>query len=123
PAFWRIALCMAATQSAVVSLGTLWVATWLRDVAGYTQAEVARALLLFGRAADLQVRRGRSALPVLAGGVAASSFCLAALALGAQTGALLLWCLFFGSATAVVLTYSVVTRRYPATMAGRANTA
>jgi predicted MFS family arabinose efflux permease len=134
PAFWRVALCMGASQSAVVSLGTLWVATWLRDVAGYTQAEVARALLLFGvsmiagyvvfgRVADQRVRRGRSTLPVLAGGVAVSSLCLALLALGVRSGALALWCIFFGSATAVVLTYSLLTRRYPSAMAGRANTA
>jgi predicted MFS family arabinose efflux permease len=134
PAFWRIALCMGASQSAVVSLGTLWVATWLRDVAGYTQAEVARALLLFGvsmmagyvvfgRAADAQVRRGRSILPVLASGVVASSLCLALLALGVHAAALVLWCLFFGSATAVVLSYSLLTRRCPPAMAGRANTA
>src|SRR5262245_13447407 len=36
--FWRAALCMGASQMAAVSLGTLWVATWLRDVAGYSQA-------------------------------------------------------------------------------------
>ncbi len=28
-----------ASQLAAVSLGTLWIATWLRDVAGYSQAE------------------------------------------------------------------------------------
>ena len=67
PAFWRVALCMSASQFAAVSLGTLWVATWLRDVAGYSQAEVARALLAFsiamiagyigfGRAAGVRAR-------------------------------------------------------------------
>ncbi len=117
-----------------MSLGTLWVATWLRDVAGYTQAEIARALLafaiamllgylIFGRTADAWTRRGRGTLPLLAGGVLASSLCLGLLALGVRTGAPALWCVFFGSATAVVLSYPLLTRRYPREMAGRVNTA
>jgi predicted MFS family arabinose efflux permease len=134
PLFWRAALCIGASQAAAVSLGTLWVATWLRDVAGYSQAEVARALLAFavamiagylgfGRTADALVRRGRSTLPLLAGGVAVASLCLALIALGVRTGALALWCVFFGCGTAVVLSYTLLTRRYPKEMAGRVNSA
>jgi MFS family permease len=134
PAFWRVALAVGASQLAAVSLGTLWVATWLRDVAGYTQAEVARALLGFslamiagylgfGRAADRIARSGRSTLPLLAGGVAVSSLCLALLAAGVKTGALVLWSVFFGCATAVVLSYALYSRRFPKEMAGRVNTA
>jgi len=134
PAFWRMALCVGASQLATVSLATLWVATWLRDIAGYSQAEVARALLAFnvvmlvgylgfGRAADGMTRAGRSTLPLLAGGVAVASLCLALLALGVRTGALALWCAFFGGATAVVLSYSLFSRRYPKEMAGRVNSA
>lgn len=134
PAFWRVALCMGSSQLAAVSLGTLWVATWLRDVAGYSQAQVARALLLFsvvmivgylgfGRAADRMARRGRSTLPLLAGGIAVASLCLLLLAVGAKTGVLVLWSLFFGGATSVVLSYSLYSRRFPREMAGRVNTA
>jgi predicted MFS family arabinose efflux permease len=133
-AFWRVALCIGASQVAAVSLSTLWVATWLRDIVGYSPAQVARALLLFslammlgyvafGRAADARVRSGRSALPLLAGGVAAASVSLALLALGVHKGALALWCVFFGSSTAVVLSYSLFSRRYPRHMVGRVNTA
>jgi MFS family permease len=132
--FWRVALCIGASQAAAVSLATLWVATWLRDVAGYNQAQVARALLAFaiamltgyigfGRAADVFVRRGRSTLPLLAGGVTLASLALVLIVLGVRTGALALWCLFFGCATAVVLSYSLFSRRYPKEMAGRVNTA
>ncbi len=134
PAFWRVALCIGASQVAAVSLSTLWVATWLRDIAGYSPAQVARALLLFsiammlgyvafGRAADVRVRSGRSTVPLLAGGVALASVCLALLALGVRTGALALWCVFFSSSTAVVLAYSLFSRRYPQHMVGRVNTA
>ncbi len=133
-AFWRAALAIGASQLAAVSLSTLWVATWLRDVAGYGPAQVARALLLFsvammfgyigfGKAADLLARRGRSTLPLLAGGVAVASLCLALLALGVRTGALALWTIFFVGATAVVLSYALFARRYPREMVGRVNTA
>ena len=134
PLFWRAALCIGASQAAAVSLGTLWVATWLRDLAGYSQAEVARALLAFsvamiagylgfGRAADAFARRGRSALPLIFGGLALASLSLALLTFGVQRGALALWCVFFGGATAVVLSYALLTRRYPKEMAGRVNSA
>jgi len=134
PAFWRAALCIGASQMAAVSLGTLWVATWLRDVAGYSQAEIARALLafslamiagyvVFGRAADAMSRRGQSTVPLLAGGIATSSVCLLLLALGVQTGALALWCILFCGATGAVLSYPLLAKRYPKEMAGRVNTA
>jgi len=132
PAFLRLAVCVGASQSAAVALQTLWIATWLRDVAGWSPVEVARGLLAvnvsmiagylaFGRAADARQRRGRSALPLLAAGVAFSSLSLGLLILGA--GSLALWCVFVGCGTAVVLAYSIVARRYPKEMAGRANTA
>ena len=132
PAFLRLAVCVGASQCAAVALQTLWIATWLRDVAGWTPAEVARGLLAvnaamiagylaFGRAADAWQRRGRSPLPLLAGGVALSSLALGLLVLGVHS--LALWCVFVGGGTAVVLAYSITARRYPRDMAGRTNTA
>jgi len=134
PAFWRVALCIGSSQLAAVSLSTLWVATWLRDVAGYSQAQVAQSLLLFsvvmiggylgfGRVADRMVDGGRSTLPLLAGGIAIASAGLLLLVAGARTGVLVLWSVFFGSATSVVLSYSLYSRRFPKEMAGRVNTA
>jgi len=133
PGFRRIALAMAASQVASMSLQTLWMATWLRDVAGYSPPQVARGLLAanvamivgylgFGRIADLRARGGHSVLPLLAGGLALASFSLALLALGTRTGSLLLWCAFVGGSTAIVLSFSLLSRRYPKEMAGRANT-
>jgi MFS family permease len=131
--FRRVAFAMAGSQVAAMSLQTLWMATWLRDVAGYSPPEVARGLLAvnaamiagylgFGRAADLRARRGRSALPLLAGGLALASLSLALLVLGTRTGTLLLWCTFVGGSTAIVLSFSLLSRRYPKEMTGRANT-
>jgi predicted MFS family arabinose efflux permease len=134
PAFWRIALCVGANQCAVLALFTLWITTWLRDVAGYDRAGAAGALawvavslsagyLFFGRLADARARQGRSTLPLLASGVAASFICLALLTFGVTTGAVFLWaaCIFFG--TGSTLSHSIATRRFPREMAGRVNTA
>jgi predicted MFS family arabinose efflux permease len=135
PAFVRIAVCLGGSQCAAVALQTLWAATWLRDVNGYSSAEVARALLAisvamiagyigFGRAADRRMARGGSALPLLVGGVAVSSSALLVLILGARgMFAMAMWCTFVGAGTAVVLGYSMLSRNLPKEMAGRANTA
>jgi predicted MFS family arabinose efflux permease len=131
-AFRRLALFLGASQFASVALQTLWIATWLRDVAAYSPAEVARGLLavnasmiagylVFGRAADSLHRRGRNVLPLLIGGVALASLCLALLIGGVKS--LLLWCVFVAGGTAVVLAYPILSLRYPKAMAGRANTA
>jgi predicted MFS family arabinose efflux permease len=104
-------VCVGGSQSAAVALQTLWIATWLRDVAGWNPAEVARGLLAvnvamfvgylaFGRAADAWQRRGRDVLPLLAAGVALSSLSLGAIILGAHS--VVLWCVFVFGGTAVV---------------------
>jgi predicted MFS family arabinose efflux permease len=134
PAFWRVAVCVGANQCAVLALFTLWITTWLRDVAGYDRAAAAVALgwvalalsagyLFFGRLADARARRGRSMLPLLAGGVAGSVACLALITLGVTAGAVPLWaaCIFFG--TGSTLAHAIATRRFPREMAGRVNTA
>ena len=133
PGFLRLAVCLGATQFAAVALQTLWIATWLRDVAGYDRAGVGQALLVvnlaliagflaFGRLADARTRRGASALPVVAGGVALAAACLGLLAAGVTTGALVLWGAFVFFGTAATLGYSIVSRRFPKELAGRVNT-
>jgi MFS family permease len=117
-----------------VSLFTLWITTWLRDVAGYDRAGAAQGLavaaaamiagyLFFGRLADRFARRGRSQLPLFAAGVVGSLCCLAFLALGAAGAAVPLWAGFVFCGTSATLAHSIVTRRYPRDMAGRVNTA
>lgn len=138
PAFRRVALCLGASQSASVALQTLWIATWLRDVAGYDRPGVALGLLIvnlgmiagylgFGRAADRLARAGRSAFALIVGGVATASLCLALIAFGPRAGvgiaSLALWFVFVAGGTSVVLGYALLSRRYPKEMAGRANTA
>jgi predicted MFS family arabinose efflux permease len=132
-AYWRVALAIGTNQCAVVSLFTLWITAWLRDVAGFDRAAAAQGLAVvcvalvagyffFGRLADGLARRGRSQLPLFAAGVAGSLLCLGLLALSVTTGAVLLWAGFVFCGTAATLAHSIVTRRYPRDMTGRVNT-
>ncbi len=133
PAFWRVALAIGANQCAVVGLFTLWITAWLRDVAGYDRAHAAAGLawvsvaliagyLVFGRLGDAWARRGRSLLPLFAGGVAGALVCLAFLAFGVTAAPVALWSGFVFFGTGASLAHSIATRRYPRDMAGRVNT-
>jgi predicted MFS family arabinose efflux permease len=133
-AFWRIAVALGASQCAAVSIFTLWITTWLRDVAGFDRAAIAAALawvavamiggyLFFGRSADRLARAGRSQLPLFMGGVALAIAVLGLLCLGVTTLAVPLWCAFVFCGAGATLAHSIATRRYPREMAGRVNTA
>ena len=133
PALRRVAVMAGTSQSAVVALSTLWIATWLRDVAGYDRAGVGQGLLavnlaliagflVFGRLADTRTRLGASMLPIIAGGVALAAVCLGLLVLGVVQGGLVVWALFTFFGTAATLGYSMLSRRYPKELAGRVNT-
>jgi predicted MFS family arabinose efflux permease len=132
-AFRRTAVMIGTSQCAAVSLYTLWIATWLRDVAGFDRPAIGRALLVvslamivgylvFGRLADAMMRRRLSELPLVAAGLGLSSICLLLLALGVTQGALWLWAVFIFASSAATLAYSIVSRRFPKEMAGRVNT-
>jgi MFS family permease len=128
-----VALAIGSNQCAVVSLFTLWITAWLRDVAGFDRAAAAQGLAVvclaliagyffFGRIADALARRGHSLLPLFCGGVAGSLACLGFLALGVTTAAVLLWAAFVFCGAAATLAHSIAIRRYPRDMAGRVNT-
>jgi hypothetical protein len=66
-----VAIAIGTNQCAVVSLFTLWMTAWLRDVAGYDRASAANGLFwaalaliagyfFFGRLGDARARRGLS---------------------------------------------------------------
>jgi predicted MFS family arabinose efflux permease len=132
-AFRRTAIMVSTSQCAAVSLYTLWIATWLRDVAGFDRPAVGRALLVvslamiggylvFGRTADALSRRRQSEVPLVVAGLGLSSICLLMLALGVSRGALWLWSIFIFASSAATIAYSIVSRRIPKELAGRVNT-
>lgn len=133
PTFWRVALAIGANQCAVVGLFTLWITAWLRDVAGYDRAAAANGLawvalaliagyLVFGRLGDAWARRGRSLLPLFAGGVGGALACLGLITCGVTVAPVLLWAGFVFCGTGASLAHSIATLRYPRDMAGRVNT-
>jgi len=133
-AFWRVAVAIGTNQCAVVSLFTLWITAWLRDVAGYDRAAAANGLFwaavaliagyfFFGRLGDARAKRGLSALPLFVAGVAGSVAMLVLLALGVTKGAVLIWSAFVFFGTGATLAHSIATRRFSRDMAGRVNTA
>ena len=133
PAFWRVALAIGANQCAVVGLFTLWITAWLRDVAGYDRAAAANGLawvalaliagyLAFGRLGDAWARRGRSLLPLFAGGVGGALVCLGLIACGVTVAPVFLWAGLVFCGAGATLAHSIATRRYPRDMAGRVNT-
>ena len=133
-AFWRIAVSIGANQCAVVGLFTLWITAWLRDVAGYDRTAAAHALsgvalafiagyLAFGRLGDAWTRRGRSLLPLFAGGVAGALACLALITCGVTGAPFFLWAGLVFCGAGASLAHTIATRRYPRDMAGRVNTA
>jgi MFS family permease len=134
PGFWRIAGVSLTVPATTLAVNGLWVAPWLRDVAGYQRAAVASTLLamavgttlgfaLQGTVADALARRGVPPLRVLLAGSSASTLLLVGFACGVTTAAPLGWFLFALLAPSASLAYAIQTRRYDASLAGRVNTA
>ncbi|MCX7893577.1 MAG: MFS transporter [Burkholderiales bacterium] len=133
-AFWRLALVCMTVQAGFMAVQGLWVAPWLRDVAGYDRRQVADALFLlaiamtvgfatWGTVSDALARRGVEPLSVLkvAIGLSVASFC--ALAFARPEGGMVLWAMLNFFSTSAALAYSILSRGFPMALAGRVNTA
>ncbi|HXV64202.1 MAG TPA: MFS transporter [Vicinamibacteria bacterium] len=132
--FWSVAPFSVAHQGAYLSIQSLWAGPWLRDVAGLTRAEVADHLLILalgmavgfvalGYLAARFARQGLSTITVWVGAALVFETAQLAIALGWTTAAWLLWLLFGTFGAAGMLSYGILTIRFPLTMAGRVNTA
>ena len=132
--FWRVGLVSGLGAGANMALGGLWIAPWMRDVAGFSQSDIA-AMLAFsttvaivgyassGMVADWLNRRGIDTFYVFLGGAATSFSMVLLLALGVTRGlALILAVQAFAGAT-TLLSYAVLGRHFPEYLAGRFNTA
>lgn len=139
PGIRRVVIALAANQFAVVPLINLWISTWLRDVAGFEEREVAWMLaataiamiagyLGYGRIADARLRRGGTEFPVFAGSLAATLATLAPLALAGLWGrvpagfAIVLWPLFTACGMGAAVAFSMGNRRFAPEYAGRVST-
>lgn len=132
--FWRLALVCMTVQAGFMAVQGLWVAAWLRDIAGFGRREVADALSVlaivmtigfatWGTLSDTLARRGIAPLKVFkfAIGLSVASFC--ALALARPAGAMIFWSLLNLFSTSAALSYSILSRSFPRALTGRVNTA
>jgi MFS family permease len=132
--FWRVAAVCMTVQAGFLAVQGLWVAPWLRDVAGLSRDVVANYLLLmavamttgyafFGAAADRLESSGWGAARLFVVGTAISSGGLALVAAGVTTGALAIWLAINFGSPASALSYAMLSRRFPSELVGRATTA
>ncbi len=134
PGFWRVASVSMAVPASSLAVLSLWVAPWLRDVAGFDRNAVAMTLFAMaisttlgfasqGSVADWLARRGIDPIQPFKWGSAASALLLLGFACGITLAAPVVWCLFALLAPSASLGYAILTRRYDAALAGRVNTA
>ena len=133
-AFWRIAPWTTLSQTTLLSIHGLWAGPWLRDVAGFDRAGVAATLMLvsgamvvsfvcLGTAAERLSRRGIPPMRVAAAGMGCFAGVLLVILLEPIEWAVPVWILFGFFGTSGILPYAVLSQRFPAHLAGRANTA
>ena len=131
--FWRMSLVAMVVQGTFLSVQTLWISPWLRDVAGYEStggmlAAVAVAMIVgfgvSGSLSDRLARGGIDHLKVLKATYIVSIGMFALIAAGVTVAAPLIWVVYgVSSATSVTLSYPILSMRFPAGLAGRVNTA
>jgi MFS family permease len=131
--FWRLAPATIASQTAFLSVQSLWAGPWLADVAGLDERSVANHLfalaaamtagyMLLGALTERLARFGVRPIVVAAAGMLGFALVQAALAAGAAGAPLLLWIAFGFLGTCGVLPFAVLSQNFPSELAGRANT-
>ncbi|MBN2438837.1 MAG: MFS transporter [Deltaproteobacteria bacterium] len=132
--FRRIAPLTMLSQSIFMSLQGLWAARWMKDVGGFTRVEIANYLLLaavamvaghmtMGNLASRLERAGIAPSYVVGIGVGFAVLVQTTLVLGYSEMQPLIWLLFGFLGTAGTVSFAILSRTFPVTMAGRANTA
>ncbi|MBE0626053.1 MAG: MFS transporter [Burkholderiales bacterium] len=128
--FWRLGSLVIAGQGVFMSLQSLWIAPWLKDVVGLARADIGRNLLmaaagmivgaaLWGGVADRLSRLGVDTVKVVLGGVGASMMVLALLALGLKSGTLGLMFALTLFSQVQPLVYAILSKEFPLELSGR----
>jgi predicted MFS family arabinose efflux permease len=130
--FWRFAPLTVAGQATLLAYHGLWAGPWLRDVAGYDRSAIAEIMFLVslalipgfigsGLIAERLTRAGSAPHVVFAGLVGLSILAQVPLALGWAAVGPLMWVLFGLLNTSSILSYAMLSQRFPAQLAGRLN--
>ena len=132
--FWRIAPLTVMSQAAFLAIQGLWSGPWLRDVAGFERATIARVLLAVavamvagfiftGAVAERLSRMGIKPIAVAVAGMSAYIVVQALLILEVTSWTHTLWVLFGIFGTTGILPYAVLSQSFPLHLSGRVNTA
>lgn len=131
--FWDIAPWTVTSQATAISLMGLWTGPWLRDVAGFNRTEVATSLsliaiglitgyLLTGIICDRLRSKGITPMMICATGMVISQLLQLAIIFEFIQYSNALWVAYTFFSSAAVLSYAVLTQRFPVELAGRVNT-
>ena len=132
--FWRIIPLAVSTQAAALALIGLWTGPWFRDVAGFSESEVAVSLTLLavsmiigyiviGYVAYFFSKRGFNSLNIALIGMTLFILMQIMLVFHPATFARPVWMLFGFFSTSSILIYASLSQRFSSQLAGRANTA
>lgn len=132
--FWRIAPLAVMSQASALSIHGLWAGPWLKDVAGLDRQQVAFVLFLtaaamiagfiiLGALAARLSDQDTKVFLVPVAGMTSFLAILAILTIGSVLPPWLMWMLFGFFGTAGIVTYAELSRQFPASLAGRVNTA
>ena len=138
--FWRIAPVTIFSQAAFLSVQSLWVGPWLRDVAGLDRSSVANTLfavacamvagfLALGVLTERLSRFGVRPMSVAVTGmivfvaVQAGLLLSAYFQVGGSFAVILFWSAFGFFGTIGIIPYAVLSQSFPSHLAGRAITA
>lgn len=128
--FWRITPWTVASQVTFLSVQSLWVGPWLRDVAGLDRVTVATYLafvagamivgfVVLGTVAERLSRLGIRPMRVAAVGMTIFMLLLATIALGWTPFVLQIWMLFGFFGTTSIIPYAVLSQSFATELAGR----
>lgn len=133
-AFWQVAPATMLSQGSYLAVATLWAGPWLSDVSGLGRLAVATHLsviasgtavgfLLTGVVTQTLGRLGITPKQVAAGGMWVFVGIQALILAWPEGPTLWLWGAYGLSGVAGIITYTTLTQRFGAQLAGRANTA
>ncbi len=132
--FWRIAPWSVFAQAAFLSIQSLWVGTWLRDVAGLEiiaasdimgmmHIAMIGGFVLIGWGASRLAARGMPIADVAAVGMALFLVPQVLLIVFEAEFPTLSWLLFGFLGTGSIVSYAALSQHFPVSLSGRANTA
>lgn len=133
-AFWQVAPLTMISQGSFMAVGTLWAGVWLTDVSGLDRLAVANHLsmlaagmvvgfFLNGVVTQALGRFGITPKQVAGGGMLVFLSVQGVILAWPGGPTLLLWTAYGLFGVSGIITYTTLTQRFGATLAGRANTA